>query len=61
MGILVGTHGAVRTLTFDRPDKRNAFTSDMYASLTAALEEAEADAAVRVVLLQGSGGSFTIW
>ena len=59
MGILIGTHGAVRTLTFDRPDKRNAFTTDMYVALTAALEDAQSDAAIRVVLLQGSGGSYT--
>ena len=57
-GILTGTIGAARTLTFDRPDKRNAFTSDMYAALTAALAEAQNDAAIRVVLLQGAGGSF---
>jgi enoyl-CoA hydratase/carnithine racemase len=59
MGIAVGTHGAVRTLTFDRPEKRNAFTADMYEQLVAALEEAAGDENVRVVLLEGAGGSFT--
>lgn len=59
MGIQVGTEGAVRTITFDRPEKRNAFTSEMYADLTDALEAADRDDAVRVVLLQGAGGAFT--
>ena len=59
MAIQVGTHGAVRLLTFDRPEKRNAFTGAMYEALTAALQEAADDAAVHVVLLQGAGGAFT--
>ncbi len=53
------TQGAVRVVTLSRPEKKNAFTTAMYAALTDELASADADEAVRVVLLQGSGGSFT--
>ena len=43
----------VMTLTFNRLDKKNSITSAMYATLADALEQAEHDAAVRVVLIQG--------
>ncbi len=49
----------VRTLTFHRPEKKNAFTHAMYEAATAALLKAGMDDAVRVVLLTGAGGSFT--
>jgi enoyl-CoA hydratase/carnithine racemase len=57
--ILTRTDGAVRIITLDRPQKKNAFTVAMYTALTAALAGADADPEVRVVLLEGSGGSFT--
>ncbi len=59
MGILIADHGAVRALTFDRPEKLNAFTADMYSALTAALHDANHDDGVRVIVLQGAGGAFT--
>jgi enoyl-CoA hydratase/carnithine racemase len=43
----------VMTLTFNRVDKKNSITSIMYAALADALEQAEQDAAVRVVVFQG--------
>ncbi len=43
----------VMTLTFNRVDKKNSITSAMYASLADALEQAQSDGAVRVVLIQG--------
>jgi len=50
-----------RTLTIrlDRPDKRNALTRTMYSCLADALERAEADASIRVVVLAGSADCFT--
>ena len=51
--------GPVCELRLNRPDKRNALTLEMYRALHAALEAAEADAAVRVVLLSGAGACFT--
>ena len=43
----------VMTLTFNRLDKKNSITSAMYATLADALEHAQNDSAVRVVLIQG--------
>lgn len=49
----------VRLITFDRPEARNAFTTAMYAAAADALTEADADDAVRVVVLTGAGKAFT--
>jgi methylglutaconyl-CoA hydratase len=50
--------GGVLTLTLDRPEKRNALNSVLIESLHAALERADLDADVRVVLVRGSGQDF---
>lgn len=42
-----------------RPEKKNALTADMYQALAEALARAEADPAVRVILISGAGGNFT--
>lgn len=42
-----------------RPEKKNALTAAMYQVLADALARADADPAVRVILIHGSGGSFT--
>ncbi len=44
------------TVTFNRPDSRNALTFAMYEGLYAACERADADPAVRVPVVRGSGG-----
>jgi enoyl-CoA hydratase/carnithine racemase len=51
--------GAVLRVTLNRPAKKNAITRAMYAALAAALQDAEADASVRVVLLSGGPSTFT--
>ncbi|MGW1420068.1 enoyl-CoA hydratase [Bradyrhizobium manausense] len=50
-----------RTLTIrlNRPEKRNALTRKMYSCLAEALERAEADASIRVVVLTGNADCFT--
>ena len=53
------TDGAVATVTINRPHKRNALTVAMYAALADAVNAANADPAVRVIVLSGSGGSFS--
>ncbi len=52
----VRREGAVLTVTFDRPDRHNAMTFEMYEGLHAACETADADRDVRVLVLRGAGG-----
>ena len=49
----------VMTLTFNRPEKKNALTEEMYGALADALDSAARDDAVRVVLFLSTGDSFT--
>jgi len=49
----------VATLTFDRPDKKNAITGEMYEAIVRHFREASADKAVRAVLVTGAGSAFT--
>jgi len=46
-------------LEIARPEKKNAMTAAMYLTMADALLAADADPAVRVILIHGSGGSFT--
>ena len=57
--ILVHTEAGVMTLTFNRLARKNSITAAMYATLADALEQAQADASVRVVLLQGDETIFS--
>ena len=50
--------GHVATLCFNRPEKRNAITFEMRDRFLAYLETAEADPAVRVVIVKGNGRAF---
>jgi methylglutaconyl-CoA hydratase len=50
--------GGVLTLTLNRPDKRNALSAAVIEALHQALEAADLDAAVRVVVLTGAGADF---
>jgi len=55
----VSRREAVLEIEFDRPARKNAFTSAMYEAMAAALGEAEGDPAVRVVLFHGQEDVFT--
>lgn len=57
--IEVALDGAVLTLTLNRPAKRNALTSAMVETLHGALERADNDAGVRVVVIRGAGADFS--
>jgi enoyl-CoA hydratase len=52
----LGVEGPVASVTFDRPEARNALTWTMYAQLQAICERLRGDATVRVVRFQGAGG-----
>ena len=51
--------GGVARVRFDRPDKKNAITAEMYVQLADALQGADADPAVRAILLHGTADCFT--
>ena len=57
--VLVTRAEGVCEVRFNRPEKRNAITTLMYELLVRALTAAQADEAVRVVLLSGEGASFS--
>lgn len=51
--------GAVVGIAINRPEKKNALTADMYDALSNAVEQAETDPTVRVILLHAKGDAFT--
>ena len=55
--ILVTDQEHIRTITLNRPERRNAMTPEMQVELIAAMEEA-AGSNCRVVVLQGAGAAF---
>ena len=56
--IAVGIKDGVMTLTLNRPDRLNAYTARMGRELTEAFRHADADDAVRVVIVTGAGRGF---
>lgn len=56
--LLVEDRGAVRVLTMNRPEKRNALNSDLTRALLEALRAADRDEAVGAVVLAGAGQGF---
>lgn len=57
--ILVHTEAGVCTISFNRLARKNSITSDMYAAMADAMQAATADAAIRVVVLQGDETIFS--
>jgi len=57
-GIVTRSEAGIARIHIDRPEKKNALTTAMYAGMAEALEAAERDDDVRVALLQG-GTDFT--
>jgi len=48
----------VAVLTFNRPDRRNALSEEMYAGFGKALPEIAANDDIRVLMITGAGGAF---
>lgn len=56
--LLVKDSGTVRTLTLNRPEKRNALNADLVEELKSALREADADEKLRSIVIRGAGKDF---
>jgi enoyl-CoA hydratase/carnithine racemase len=57
--ILYSLEDGVLTITLNRPDRRNAFNGPMIDELIAAFDRADADDAVRVIIVTGAGSTFS--
>ncbi|GAA4332450.1 enoyl-CoA hydratase [Pigmentiphaga soli] len=57
--LLRDARDGVLLLTFNRPERRNAFSIELYEDLRGALQEAAAAPAIGAVVLTGAGGSFS--
>ncbi len=57
--ILTHFDAGVTTLTLNRLDKKNSITSDMYAAMAKAIDEAQANSACRVLVIQGHESIFS--
>lgn len=57
--ICVSDANGVRTLRFDRADKKNAITRAMYSAMADGLDEANTRSDIRVVVIAGSEGCFS--
>ncbi|KQU64856.1 enoyl-CoA hydratase [Aminobacter sp. DSM 101952] len=57
--IKVEFDGQIAVITAARPDKLNAFDIDMLKALSAACDEVEANAEIRVAILTGEGKAFS--
>ncbi|KMO84585.1 enoyl-CoA hydratase [Mycolicibacterium chubuense] len=56
--VLTEDHGAVRVITLNRPQARNALSRDLIRACYAALTAADADESVRAVVLTGADPAF---
>jgi enoyl-CoA hydratase/carnithine racemase len=59
MDVLISKANGILTITFNRPDKKNAITAAMYQTIADALKDAECDAGVRAILFTGKSEIFT--
>jgi len=57
--LLLTRDDGVATLTFNRPEKKNAINQVMWRELIQSFDELEDDPDVRVVILTGAGDAFT--
>ncbi len=56
--ITMQVQAAIATITFNRPDKRNAMSDDMRTEFIHALEHVSAEKAIRALVITGAGKGF---
>jgi 2-(1,2-epoxy-1,2-dihydrophenyl)acetyl-CoA isomerase len=56
--VLYSDQGNIAVVTLNRPQALNSFTTDMHRDLWAALDQAEANPAIRALVLTGAGRGF---
>jgi enoyl-CoA hydratase/carnithine racemase len=56
--VLYAVNDKIATITFNRPDRLNAYTAQMAESIRLAVADAARDPAVRVIVLTGAGRGF---
>jgi enoyl-CoA hydratase/carnithine racemase len=54
--IIMKKEGGIAWLIFNNPEKHNSFTEDMALDVAEALDDFQADPAIRVVIMRGAGG-----
>lgn len=59
MDILTNKAKGILTIEFNRPEKKNAITTQMYQMMADAIKDAESDTAVRAIVIQGKPEVFT--
>jgi 2-(1,2-epoxy-1,2-dihydrophenyl)acetyl-CoA isomerase len=58
LNVLYAEHGGVAIVTLNRPQALNSFTRQMHHDLWAALDQAEANALIRALVITGAGRGF---
>lgn len=58
--LVVEQQGAIAIITLNRPERRNALTPAMLDGLRRLAEDLRSEAAIRVVVIKGAGGDFSV-
>src|SRR6476469_8378512 len=57
--IIVSDEDATRVIKLRRPEKKNAFTQDMYRAMSDAIDKAQNNPDIRCIIITGGSGVFT--
>ena len=57
--VIYNVENHIATITLNDPKSLNAFSTPLKSAVMTALQDAEADEQVRVIILQGAGGNFS--
>ena len=57
--VTISDEGPVRLIRMNRPDKKNALTSEMYDAMAQAIESASGDSPIRCSVIAGVPGAFS--